>query len=233
MMATSAPWPGNSLMAALSEPEREALLSVGSRVGLRRGSSMIRQGEPGEMLYVLLSGYVKVTVSADDGNEIILALRGRGDVVGEFAVIDGKPRTASVSALESVAAARIGKLPFLAFCAQYPAANGKLMRTLTEKLRMATDRRAAARFLDPGARLARTLSELAAQHGTPSPEGVVIPLPLTQADLGALAVVAQSTVERILRDFREEGIVQSQYRRTVVLDMAALQRRASIADETG
>jgi CRP/FNR family transcriptional regulator, cyclic AMP receptor protein len=233
MMATSAPWPGNSLMAALSEPEREALLSIGSRVLLRRGSSMVRQGEPGEMLFVLLAGYVKVTVSADDGNEIILALRGRGELIGEFAVIDGRPRTASVSALEPVVAARISRLPFLAFCAQYPDANGKLMRALTDKLRTATDRRAAARFLDPDARLARTLSELAARHGTPGPDGVVIALPLTQADLGALAVVAQSTVERILRDFREEGIVQSQYRRTVVLDMAALQRRGSIADGTG
>jgi CRP-like cAMP-binding protein len=100
------------------------------------------------------------------------------------------------------------------------------MRSLTEKLRATTSKRIAARSLDPATLLARTLHELAIAYGTPSAEGIVIDLPLTQADLGGLAAVAQSTAERILKDFRDQGILLSRYRQSVVLDLEALRRRA-------
>lgn len=90
-------------------------------------------------------------------------------------------------------------------------------------MRLATERRVDARVWDARARLARILYELASDYGEPTPEGVMIALPLTQSDLGALAMVAESTTERLLKDFRKRGLLLTRYRRTVVLDMAALE----------
>jgi CRP-like cAMP-binding protein len=209
-------------MGALSETEQGALISAGFRTRFSRGDALVREGESGEMLYVLLAGYVKVMVSSINGTNLILAVRTRGDLIGEFAVIDGKPRTASASALDSVIAIGIARMQFLAFCTQNPAANRKIMQSLTEKLRNATAKRTAASSLAPETRVARILHELATEHGRESPEGVVIDIPLTQADLGALTSVATSTVERILRGLRDQNVVRSRYRRSVVIDMAAL-----------
>ncbi|HXP18665.1 MAG TPA: Crp/Fnr family transcriptional regulator [Streptosporangiaceae bacterium] len=214
-------------MARLSEDERNGLLSAGTRISFGRGDVLLRQGESGATLFVLLAGYVKVAQAAGQGPETILALRGRGDLVGEFAVIDSRPRTASVTALGALATVRISRTRFLEFCERHPAANRKIMQILTDKIRRASDRRTAAHALDSRARLASLLYEVAAEHGVARADGTVIMPPLTQADLGALAAVAGSTVERVLKEFRADGIVLNRYRRTVVLDMEALRARAA------
>jgi len=223
-----ADWPEHSLMASLSLPERTALLSAGTRVRFGRGEILVRQGEPGGMLFVVLAGYAKVTAAAA-GGDLILALRGRGDLLGEFTVIDDRPRTATVVALGPMAAARIGRARFMSFCDQHPAANRKIMQSLTDKVRRASDRRSAARGADARGRLATVLHDLAVEHGAARPDGSLLLPPLSQADLGALASVAGSTVERVMRDLRAKGIVASGYRKTVVLDLAALRAMAELA----
>jgi CRP/FNR family cyclic AMP-dependent transcriptional regulator len=216
---------------AHSHPEpahsEDALTSTGSRTLFSRGDVLVREGDGGGTLYVLFAGNVKVMVSSVNGADVILALRARGDLIGEFAAIDGKPRTASAGALDSVVALRIARPRFLDFCARYPAADRKIMQSLTAKLRAATENQATTSSRDPETKVARILCELAAEHGRPTPEGVVIDVPLTQADLGAITAVSTSTLERILKDFRDQGILLSRYRRSVVLDIATLRKLAN------
>jgi CRP/FNR family cyclic AMP-dependent transcriptional regulator len=215
-------------MAGLSETECRDLMKSGTGVTFARGNILLREGDPGGTLYLILSGYVKVTMSSA-GTDVVLAVRGRGDLLGEFTVIDGKPRTATVVALSALTTVRISRSRFLAFREGHLNANERIMQSLTDKVRRASDRSAATRVPDSQTRLAHMLYELAMAHGVPQADGTVLVPPLTQSDMADLTAVAGSTVERILKEFRNEGLVLNRYRRTVVVDVAALRARAQLS----
>jgi CRP/FNR family transcriptional regulator, cyclic AMP receptor protein len=216
-------WPPGSLIAQLAEPERIALLAAGSPVKFPDDGILVLQGDPGDGLYVLTSGMVKVTVAAESGTETMLAVRSRGDLIGEFAVLDGEPRTATARAVGAVSAIRISRGRFNEFGQRYPAAQTTITKSLVAKMRAATERHAAERTWGARERVAQVLYELAADYGEPAGDGaVVIPLPITQSELGELAGVAVSTTERVLGELRKEGVIATRYRKIAIRDMAFL-----------
>jgi len=213
-------WPEGSLVAQLTEAERSALLAAGAPVRFADDGVLVRQGDTGDGLYVLTSGMVKVSVAAEAGTETTLAVRSRGDLIGEFAVLDGMPRTATARAVGAVGAIRISLARFAAFGQQHPAALPTITRSLVAKMRSATVRQAAERTCGARELIAQVLYELAAAYGEPAANGtVVIPLPITQSELGELAGVAVSTTERILGELRKEGVIATRYREVAVRDM--------------
>lgn len=222
-MTFASAWPPGVLLAALSAEERDNLLKSGTEVGYAHGAMLIVQGERGEEVFVLLSGFVKVTAVDENGDEALLAVRSRGDLVGELAALDGAPRTATVSAIGKVVAVRVSRARFLEFLARHPPAASKILESVLAKFRAATEKRVAARSADARLRLAQVLHELATRYGEPTSEGVAIALPLTQFDLSKLAMLGESTTERVLREFRKAGLVETRYRKIVVRDLAALE----------
>jgi CRP/FNR family transcriptional regulator, cyclic AMP receptor protein len=218
-----ASWPPGSLVAQLSEPARAALLAAGSPVHFRDDAILVLQGDPGDGLYVLTAGMVKVTVAAESGTETMLAVRSRGDLIGEFAVLDGMPRTATARAVGAVSAIRISRARFDEFGQRYPAAQATITRSLVAKMRAATERHAAERTWGARERIAQVLYELAADYGERAGDGaLVIPLPITQSELGELAGVAVSTTERVLGELRKEGVIATRYRKIAIRDMDSL-----------
>ena len=217
-------WPPQSLVAQLTEPERIALLAAGSPVKFPDDGILVLQGDdPGDGLYVLTDGMVKVTVAAESGTETMLAVRSRGDLIGEFAVLDGEPRTATARAVGAVSAIRISRARFTEFGQRYPAAQATITKSLVAKMRSATERHAAERTWGARERVAQVLYELAEDYGEQAGDGaVVIPLPITQSELGELAGVAVSTTERVLGDLRKEGVIATRYRKIAIRDMAVL-----------
>lgn len=214
-------WPPGSFVGQLPEPDRAALLAAGTPATFDDGRLLLVQGEVGDFLYVLTSGLVKVIVAAESGAETALAVRSRGDLMGEFALLDEGPRTATARAAGPVTALRIGGAAFLAAVAESPVVQRTLTRYVLAKMRAATERRAAERVGDARERLAQVLCELGEQHAEPDPDGM-IRIPLTQGDLGELAGVAVSTAERVLKDFRKQGAVSTRYREITVKNMAYL-----------
>jgi CRP/FNR family cyclic AMP-dependent transcriptional regulator len=213
-------WPQGSLVALLTETERGALLSAGVPVRFEDDEILVLQGDVGDGLYVLTGGMVKVTVAAETGTQTTLAIRSRGDLIGEFAVLDGMRRTATARAVGMVGAIRISRPGFAAFGQRYPAAQATITRSLVAKMRSATERHAAERTWGARERLAQVIYELAVGYGAPGDNGVVlIPLPLTQMELGELAGVAVSTTERVLGELRKEGVIATGYREIAVRDM--------------
>ena len=216
-------WPPLSLVAQLTEPERIALLAAGSPVKFPDDAILVLQGDPGDGLYVLTAGMVKVTVAAESGSETMLAVRSRGDLIGEFAVLDGEPRTATARAVGAVSAIRISRARFTEFGERYPAAQSTITKSLVAKMRAATERHAAERTWGARERVAQVLYELAEDYGEQAGDSaVVIPLPITQSELGELAGVAVSTTERVLGDLRKEGVIATRYRKIAVRDMTVL-----------
>jgi CRP/FNR family transcriptional regulator, cyclic AMP receptor protein len=207
-------------MATLTEGERAALLATGTPVHFHDDEILVLQGDVGDGLYVLTHGMVKVTVATETGTETSLAVRSRGDLIGEFAVLDGMRRTATARAVGTVGAVRISRAGFVAFGKQYPAALATITRSLVAKMRAATERHAAERNWGARERLAQVIYELAEGYGEPAADGtVLIPLPLTQVELGELAGVAVSTTERVLGALRKEGVIATGYREIAVRDM--------------
>lgn len=216
-------WPPRSLVAQLTEPERIALLAAGSPVKFPDDGILVLQGDPGDGLYVLTDGMVKVTVAAESGSETMLAVRSRGDLIGEFAVLDGEPRTATARAVGAVSAIRISRARFTEFGQRYPAAQTTITKSLVAKMRAATERHAAERTCGARERVAQVLYELAEDYGDQAGDGaVVIPLLITQSELGELAGVAVSTTERVLGDLRKEGVIATRYRKIAIRDMTVL-----------
>jgi CRP/FNR family transcriptional regulator, cyclic AMP receptor protein len=217
----------------LSIGDQNRLTAAGHIGKYAPGATICRQGEPATFLFVLIGGWVKVVTVNRDGGEAVLALRGDGDVVGEFAGEMGGHRTATMYALNDVQAVLIQHKRFSAYLDGCPAAAAAYRRVLIRRNRETADNLAAQVTTTGAQRLARLLRELAAQHGRPldpaatGPE-VVITLPLTQEELADLAHVSRATATRALADWRRRNIVQTGHRRVVIADPDALRRLAAL-----
>jgi len=214
-------WPEGSFVLQLPAAERAALLDAGTPVRFEDDQIMLVQGDAGDFLYVLASGLVKVIVAAVSGAQTTVAIRSRGDLMGEFALLDNKPRTATARAVGPVTALRISGAAFLAITVRSPAVQATVTRYLLAKMRAATERGAADRVWDARERLAQVLYELGQKHAQPDSDGL-IRIPITQSELGDLAGVAVSTAERVLKDLRRQGAVSTRYREITIRDMAYL-----------
>ena len=224
-------WPRGSFLDLLTEADRAALLRAGTPVRFGDDEILVLQGDVGDFLYVLTGGKVKVLVSAESGAETMLAIRSRGDLVGEFTLLDSKPRTATARAIGTVTARRVNRADFADFIAAFPSAEDRIFKYVLGKMRESTARHAAERVWGARERLAQELYDLAREHGVTGSGGVVR-IPITQAELGQLAGVAVSTTERVLKEFRVLGIIATRYGATEVREMAALEMiRFSEEDE--
>ena len=215
-------WPSGSFIDTLPEAERAALLRAGVLVRFGPDEVMMLQGDVGDCLYVLTDGKVKVLVAAESGTETMLAIRSRGDLVGEFTLLDSKPRTATARAIGTVTARRVSRADFAGFIADFPAAEDRVFTYVLGKMRESTARHAAERVWGARERLAQELYDLAREYGVAGSGGVVR-IPITQSELGQLAGVAVSTTERVLKEFRLLGIIATRYGATEIRKMAALE----------
>ena len=214
-------WPDGSFVQQLPDADRIALLDAGTLLRFEDDQILVVQGDAGDYLYVLTSGLVKVIVGAVSGAQTTLAIRSRGDLVGEFALLDDKPRMATAQAAGPVSALKIGGAAFLAVAGRSPEAQAAVTRYLLAKMRDATERWSAERIWDARERIAQVLYELGKQHAQPDADGL-IRIPITQSELGELAGVAVSTAERVLKELRKQGVVSTRYREITIRDMAYL-----------
>lgn len=214
-------WPEGSFIADLPDTERAALLAAGESHRFDDEQILLVQGEPGEFVYVLASGLVKIIVEAESGAATTLALRSRGDLLGEFALLDHKPRTATARAAGQATALKVSGAVFLDVISRSPGAQATVTTHLLSKMRSTTQRRAAERVWEARERVAQVLYELGERHALPGPDGT-LRLPITQAELGDLAGVAVSTAERVLKGLRKAGAVATKYREITIKDMPYL-----------
>ena len=214
-------WPGDGFVGQLPDAERAALLAAGTPLRFEDDEILLVQGDVGDFLYVLTSGLVKVIVAAVSGAQTTLTIRSRGDLMGEFALLDNLPRTATARAAGPVTALKIGGAAFAAIVGRYPAVQSLVTRYQLGKMREATERSAAERVWEARERLAQVLYQLGRRHAQPDSDGA-IRIPLTQGELGDLAGVGVSTAERVLKDLRQEGAVSTRYGETTMKDMAYL-----------
>jgi CRP-like cAMP-binding protein len=192
------------------------------------GEALLLQGQQLDRVFVVLRGRVKVVSTAVDGTEVMLGLRGAGELLGEVAAVEESEVIASAIALEPVSARQVSTHEFRRFLDRRPAAAVALVRVLTGRLREADRQRlqyAASTVLE---RLAAALLSLADRYGhTDADKSVRIGLRLTRSELATLVAASSESVDRALRTLRERGVVDRDGRRhLVVLDVPGLRAAA-------
>ncbi len=187
----------------------------------RRGDYLFHLGDPGDSLLVIAEGLVKVTISSPDGVEVVLATMGRSESLGELAVLDGAPRSASVVATEPTAAIVLGRRELLATMSAHPAVLDAVLVSLGALVRRLTETTGDLVFLDLGGRLAKVLLRLAGDQR-------VIDLGLTQSDIAAMVGGSRPAVNKALQTLAGRGWISLESHLIVVHDKAALRRRAGL-----
>ncbi|MCK9902739.1 transcriptional regulator [Parafrankia colletiae] len=223
-------WPAKSLLGRLPEPIRTEFVALGAYREFTSDEVLLREGEETNFVVLLLSGWVKVTASTENGGFALLAIRHGGDLVGEQAGLDGEPRSATVTAAGAVLAKVIALETFLDFLRRAPEANTPVLQSVSAKLRNSTRRRVEFGGCTVAMRLARVVCELEHAYGADATDGTGrrVQISLTQPELAGLVGAAEPTVHKVLRELRQQGVVDTRYRAIVIRDVDALYTAAGI-----
>ena len=196
------------LLSDLPEQLSSGLLANAKPVKLAANEILFLAGDPGEGCFRLNEGLLKVSMVSPTGAERILAILGPGSIVGDMAMIDGRPRSASVSALRDCKLSFISRSAFEAVAEKNPEIYKHLLSLLAARLRDTDQVVAAGTFLPVQGRVARALLDLAKAFGNEVGGGrVVIRQKLSQSDVAAMAGIARENVSRILNEWMRLKLV--------------------------
>ncbi|MEV4182837.1 Crp/Fnr family transcriptional regulator [Streptosporangium canum] len=211
-----------SFLTQLSAPVRERLLDLGTVTQRAAGRDLIRQGAVDDIVFVLMEAITKITARAENGSQVLLAVRVSGDIVGDMAALSGGPRSATVTTCRRSTICAIRGPIFLDFLRRSPEAGLALSRLIGDRLRWANERRLDFAGYDAGIRLARLLLTLSARHGRWGSGELDMGVPLTQAELGELIGAKEVTVQKALRELAERGLIRRVRRGVVITGVAEL-----------
>jgi CRP-like cAMP-binding protein len=202
----------------------DACLACLRRRRFRRDETIFHKGDPGDALYVVASGHVKVLLPApDSGEAAILATLGPGQFFGELAMLDGEPHSASVIALEPTEVLMLGRADFERLFDGQPSIRRSLVLALAGQLRRLTEHVEALHFLDLPARLAQRIAEMALAVPDLDPGAAVrLDWPYTQAELAGMVGGSRESVNRLLADFVARGLIRFEHDTLVVPDPGRL-----------
>ncbi|GGT22944.1 Crp/Fnr family transcriptional regulator [Nonomuraea spiralis] len=193
----------------------------------RTGQIILHQGDPGESLYVLLDGLVKVVFTTEHGDEIVLNMLGRAETFGEMALLDDSPRSASIIAVRPCWIFALPRARLLELMREHPGLADEFLRMLGQMVRRLTGQAADLAFLDLGGRLAKLLLQLSVKRGQTA--GPVVDMPgLTQSDLAALIGASRPAVNRALQSLAARGLIAIKGRAITLLDVEALRKRGGL-----
>jgi CRP/FNR family cyclic AMP-dependent transcriptional regulator len=221
-----------SFLAALNPATAATLTGYGRRRTYPAGATLLHHGEPAGHVLVLHAGWVKATSISRGGVEALLALRGPGDILGEVAAIDGRARSATVTALTTVTAHTIDRQRFLRAVEELPGLAIALLQHLSRSLRESDGKRLEYASAASSGRVVALLLELSDQYGRSEGETRVIDLPLAQKDLAAATGTSREAVARLLHTLRERGVVRTGRRRVEILQPEVLRSLSrSVSDD--
>lgn len=189
----------------------------------RRGEVIFHIGDPGDALFVIVSGDVKISLPSETGDEAILATLRPGDVFGELALLDGAPRSASATAIGPTETVVLPRDRFRELLASEAGFRDALLASIAGELRRLTHHVEELHFLDITGRLAARLIRLAEEGGTVLPDGAIqLRASLTQADLAAMVGCTRQSVNKLLGQFTDHGLVRLERDGIVISDLAGL-----------
>jgi len=214
------------LLATLSEDERRHLLAVARRRRFRRNEIVFHEGDLAGGLHLVVKGRFAVRTTTFLGEMATLEVVGAGEFFGEMALLAADAaRTATVAALETGETLSLDHASFDRLRVDYPAVDRLLVDVLAHRVRRLSDQLVEALYSPVEVRVARRLLRAAECWGG-ARDGTVVPL--TQEDLAGMAGTTRPTVNKILGQFAEGGLVSVSRGRLVLVDTAGLTKRAGV-----
>jgi len=217
------------LFSELDDEELQQLASVMREQHYKKHTTIVYVDDPGSALYILKSGLVKVTIEDQNGDEMILRMLYPTDFFGDMSLLDGRPRSATVTTQEPSEVLTISREPFLSIIEKSPKILLKITAVLSERLRKANELIHSLAFFDVYGKVARVLLNLAAERGRATEQGTVIDMRLTQQELAELAGMTRETMARTLREFQQAGCIRVESGIISILEVGMLQREVRLA----
>jgi CRP-like cAMP-binding protein len=214
-------------LAELAPDAAEELRRLGARRRFPAGAVLFVAGDPAHEALVLLSGEVKVSVGSAEGKEIVLEVFEAGALLGELSVIDGKPRSATVTALTPVEVLAVAAESFNDFLDRHPKVLRRLLIDVVGRLRSRVRHQLEFGAGDALGRVCARLADLADRYGEPGGDAVVVHSPLNQSELAAWTGLSREAVVKALRALRRLEWIDVSGRTFVVRDLERLRGRAT------
>jgi CRP/FNR family cyclic AMP-dependent transcriptional regulator len=191
-----------------------------------RGHTVFAQGEPGDRLYIIISGKVKIGHRSPDGQESLLTILGPSDMFGEMSLFDPGPRTASATTITEVRAVSMDRDALRTWIADRPEIAEQLLRVLARRLRRTNNNLADLIFTDVPGRVAKQLLALAQRFGTQEDGTLRVTHDLTQEEIAQLVGASRETVNKALAEFAQRGWIRVDGKTVWICDSERLARRA-------
>jgi CRP/FNR family cyclic AMP-dependent transcriptional regulator len=209
------------LFASLDPAEVAAFTMLLREKDYPKGSVILFEDDPGDSLFIVREGRVKVVLVSEEGREVILGILGVGDHFGELSLIDDEPRSAHVVAMEDSTLLALRREDFRRRVEANPAVAWALLVEMSHRLRRADEKIGSLVLLDVPGRIARVLLDASAEAGSDD-----IEKPLTHQTIAHVIGASRETVSRAMREFVEAGWIATEQRRIRIADRPALERRS-------
>jgi CRP-like cAMP-binding protein len=209
------------LFSGLQRDELQRFADLTRERSYPKGSVILFQDDPGDSLFVLRSGRVKVVLIGEDGREVILGVLEPGAHFGELALIDDQPRSAHVIAMEDANLLILRREDFRRRVEANPSVAWALLTELSRRLRRADVKIGGLVLLDVPGRIARLLLDLADETGNET-----IEKPLTHQTIAQMIGASRETVSRAMKEFQDSGLITVERRKIAVGNREALEKRS-------
>ncbi len=209
------------LFSQLAPSDLERVSEISRERAYPRNSVILFEDDPGDALYVVAQGQVKVVLIGEDGREVILSVMGEGEFFGEMALVDDEPRSAHVIAMEDSTLLVLRREDFQGILKQTPGIALALLRELSRRLRRVDEKVGSLVLLDVNGRVAQLLLELADEAGSER-----ITRRLTHHTIAQMIGSSRETVSRTMRELVDKGYIEVSRREIVIRDRTALEASA-------
>jgi len=216
------------LFANMADPVLERLSGLAEWRSIGAGAAIFRRGDPGEHLFVVHTGRVRIGSGAGDGREVTLSLLGPGDVFGELAFADGGPRTADAVAVESVELLSLARRDLLPFLLADPQAMLHMMSALAARARWISQNYEDAAFLHLPQRLAKRILFLQLHFGLDTAAGRRLSVSLPHRELASHMNVTRESINRLIQKWRKDGVVEERRGILTITDISKLRAIAGV-----
>jgi len=219
-----------TLLSGLSESDRKIILDLCKRRPVRARTVIVSQGSSGRDMFIVESGSLKVSVLSGDGKEISFVVLGAGDYFGELSMIDGRRRSATVTAIKSSELLVLGHAEYLQLLSEHPHTATefltRLLLTLVNRMRATDELYQDSVFLDVSSRLAKFLLKASVADKGSGQGRRLLDVQLSQYELGTMVNASRESVNKQLRDWEEQGIVDVNKGKITLLNLERLQQKA-------
>ena len=214
------------LFSALDDDAAGALQKSMVPQTLKKGKHLFQEGDPGDRLYVVTQGKIKLTHASGDGRESLLMVLGPGDMFGELSLFDPGPRTSTAVAITDSEVLGLGNNDLRPWLTGRPEVAQSLLQALAHRLRRTNVIMSDLVFADVPGRVAKAIIELGEKFGSRTPAGLMVNHDLTQEELAQLVGASRETVNKALADFASRGWIRLETRSVEIFDVERLSRRA-------